>query len=106
MTVLPIACTLTPDEMACGAETLLPGLAEAAAVVQAAPDGVHFEFAADAGILHRLATVIERERQCCQFLRFRLEAAPGLGPLTLDVDGPPGTREFLIRLIPRLAIAT
>ena len=103
MTELPIACTLTADELECGAATLLPGLAEAAEVVRITPDGVQFEFAASVGLVPRLAAVIERERQCCQFLRFQLEAAAGLGPITLRVDGPAGTSDFLAGLHPSFA---
>jgi len=39
--------------------------------------------------------VIERERGCCPFLRFTLDVAPGHGPVTLEVTGPPGTRAVL-----------
>ena len=103
MSHAPIACTLTADELACGATGLLPGLALRAASVQPVPDGVRLEFVAEAGVVSRLAAVIERERQCCQFLRFRLDVAPARGPIMLQIDGPPGTREFLAGLHPTFA---
>jgi hypothetical protein len=100
---LPIACTLSAHEVRCGAAELLPGLAESADAVRPVSHGVRFEFAAADGVVARIAAVIERERQCCQFLRFRLEVAPALGPVALEVDGPPGTAEFLASLHPAFA---
>jgi hypothetical protein len=99
----PIACTLTDQELACGAVDLLPGLAGAADSVRAMPNGVRLAFAAEAGVVPRLAAVIERERQCCRFLRFRLDVSPALGPIVLVIDGPPGTAEFLAGLHPSFA---
>jgi hypothetical protein len=103
MSDLPIACTLSAHELACGAAELLPGLAAVADAVRPRADGVRLKFAGETGLVTRLAAVIERERQCCQFLRFQLEVTPGLGPVTLDVDGPPGTGAFLAGLHPSFA---
>lgn len=104
MSHVPIACTLSAHEQACHAAELLPGLAEEAQSVRLAPDGVRLAFAAEPGVVTRLAAVIERERECCQFLRFRLEISPALGPIVLDVDGPPGTASFLAGLHPSFAL--
>jgi hypothetical protein len=100
---LPIACSLSAHELKCGAAELLPGLAEAARAVRPLQDGVRLDFDAGQGVLARVAGVIERERQCCQFLRFRLEVAPGFGGISLEIDGPPGTSEFLSGLHSALA---
>jgi hypothetical protein len=99
----PIACTLSAHEMGCGAADLLPGLVPIAESVRAIPEGVRFEFAAQQELVPRIAAVMERERQCCQFMRFRLELSPGLGPIVLIIDGPPGTSDFLARLHPAFA---
>lgn len=103
MSPQPIACTFTAHELTCGAADLLPGLAEVAESVRAIPEGVRFEFVAAEGLVPRIAAVMERERQCCQFMRFCLEVSPGLGPIVLLIDGPPGTGAFLAGLHPKFS---
>jgi hypothetical protein len=39
--------------------------------------------------------LIVAERECCPFLAFELVAEPNLGPVTVRVTGPTGTKEFL-----------
>jgi hypothetical protein len=39
--------------------------------------------------------IVEGERECCSFLRFEIVCAEGMGPMTLRVRGPDGTRDFL-----------
>lgn len=95
MTPEPVACTLTPDQLRDGAADLLPGLVGAARAVVWLPDGVRLTFDAADGLLARIAAVIERERGCCPFLRFTLDVAPGHGPVTLEVTGPPRARAVL-----------
>lgn len=101
----PIACTLTAHDLACGAADLLPGLAESAESVQLVPNGIRFAFAPKEGIVRNVAGVIERERLCCQFLRFRLEVSASVGSITLEIDGPSGTSEFLAGLHPSFRVA-
>ena len=43
--------------------------------------------------------MLDAERQCCRFLRFRLTVEPNLGPIVLELSGPPGTEEFLASLL-------
>jgi len=102
MSELPIACTLTADELRAGAADLLPGLIAAARDVTALTDGVRLNFAPDDGAIARIAAVIERERRCCAFLRFTLVVPPGGGAVSLEVTGPEGTRELLGELVPAL----
>lgn len=102
----PIACTLSAHALGCEAEQLLPGLARDSASVESVPNGIQLTFAARDGLISRIAAVIERERQCCQFMRFRVEFSPSLGPIVLVIDGPPGTAEFLARLDASLAPPT
>jgi hypothetical protein len=59
------------------------------------PDGVRWTFEAEPGLLARIAKVVEAERGCCRFLRFRLELEPDNGAVRLEVTGPQGTTEFL-----------
>jgi hypothetical protein len=89
-----IACTLTPGELASRREQLLPGLMERAEEVTDIEDGLRMRFESRPGLLAELVGVIDQERTCCSFLRFHLTAAPGTGPVTFEVTGPPGTREM------------
>jgi hypothetical protein len=97
---LPIACTLTSDELRRGRETLLPGVIARAARSERLDEGFRFHFIAADGLIPALAAMIEAERQCCRFLRFTLAAQPGNGSIVLEVTGPPGTADFLAGWIP------
>jgi hypothetical protein len=101
---LPIACALSPDELRARGDQLLPGLAAVASAKAPLPDGLRLEFAPSSELLARVAGVIDDERQCCPFLRFTLGVAPAGGPVTLDVTGPPGTREILAELVERQGV--
>lgn len=96
---LPIACSLSAAERRTGRETLLSGLLDAAVEVVPQPTGYSARFHGQAGILRRIAEVLERERSCCRFLAFVIETAPDGGAVSLTVTGPPGTREFLDSLV-------
>jgi hypothetical protein len=98
MKELPIACTLTPHEIAVRASTLLPGLLSRAREFQDRDDGVRLRFDATSETLQQITVVIDAERQCCRFLQFQLTVEPDGGPLWLDVSGPPGTKDFLAGL--------
>jgi len=91
----PIACTLTPGELNSRRAQLIPGLIERAEQVSDLENGLRLRFASSPGLLADLAGIIDSERTCCSFLRFRVTAEPGTGPVTFDVTGPPGTREML-----------
>jgi hypothetical protein len=58
-------------------------------------DGYSYCFPADADLLAELARLVNLERQCCPFLRFRLTVESGNGPICLEMTGPEGTKEFL-----------
>lgn len=91
----PIACTLTPGELDARRAQLIPGLIERAEEVADLEDGLRLTFESSPGLLQELARVVDQERTCCSFLRFKLSAEPGTGPVTFEVTGPPGTREML-----------
>ena len=95
---LPIVCALTPAALEARRQNLLNALVQRAIDRSERPDGVHLRFAPDAGILAEIAAVIEAERQCCRFLQFTLIVEPDDGPMTLDLIGPAGTRDFLTSL--------
>lgn len=95
---LPIACTLTPAELAAGWDELLPGLVARANATEPVPGGVRWRFEPEAGLVQDIAAVIEAEHRCCRFLRFQLILEPGDGPVWLEVTGPEGTQDFLSML--------
>ena len=95
MNELPIVCTLNADALAARREDLLAVLRERCERLERTPSGCRLQFAASSETLHAIARIVDAERQCCQFLEFRLTVSPGLGPITLDVTGPEGTVEFL-----------
>ena len=99
MTELPIACTLTPDELRAASDDLIPGLAARATSVEHLADGIRLAFAATEGVVADIARVIDRERRCCRFLHFALSVAPDGGPIALDITGPTGTAEMLAGII-------
>ncbi len=90
-----VACNLPPEELRHRREELLPGLLKRAEQVMDLENGLRFHFAACAGLLRELASIIEQEQVCCSFLRFQISIEPGAGAITLEVTGPAGTREML-----------
>jgi hypothetical protein len=63
------------------------------------PDGFAFLAPGENTWIALLAELIEAERECCPFLRFELTAEPDMGPVTLSVTGPPGSKAFLKKLL-------
>jgi hypothetical protein len=91
----PLACSLTAPELAARRVELAAVLRGRAAEVAPLADGYAFRYAADAAPLAELARLVDLERRCCPFLRFRLTVEPGGGPVSLELTGPAGTREML-----------
>jgi hypothetical protein len=58
-------------------------------------NGFAFRFLNQSGQLVQIAQFIERESQCCPFLKFDLEVEHSSGPIWLKINGEPGTKEFL-----------
>jgi hypothetical protein len=95
----PIACTLTPGQINACRDHLLPGLSKRAQSNEVVPDGCRMTFATATDTLQAITETIDRERQCCPFLRFQLTIEPAGGAIVLNVIGPDGTREFLRDLL-------
>jgi hypothetical protein len=95
MADLPVVCTLSPAALNARRENLLLALLRRAATRHELPDGYRLRFAAHGSILSVIAGTVDAERQCCRFLRFTVTVEPDDGPISLDLTGPPGTREFL-----------
>jgi hypothetical protein len=95
MTNLPVICTLTDAQRQQRRVEVLQKVTECIQELKPLDDGYVFRFAADDGILDELMQVIQLERQCCPFLRFRLTVEPNHGPVWLELTGPSGTRILL-----------
>lgn len=88
-------CALSADELRANRGRLIPGWIERAESVVDLPDGLRLRFANRAGLVAELTELVELERACCSFLRFRITIEPGGGPVEFEVTGPAGTREML-----------
>lgn len=105
MEILPVACTLSRDELEREANCLMPGLLARTPAVTSLADGLRLEFDRGPNVLRDITDVIERERQCCRFLQFVLTVPPGDGPFQLDITGPEGTTAFLAEVskVPKIS---
>jgi hypothetical protein len=99
MTHIPVACTLSPAALRARREGLLSELLRRADEHQELPEGHRLRFAASEDTLTTIAQAVEAERACCRFLRFQITVEPDGGPISLELSGPPGTREFISALL-------
>ena len=95
MTDLPIACTLLGAERQQRRTQVFDRVFSRVKETRPLDDGYAIRFTADDSALAELMQLIQLERQCCPFLRFRLTVEPGGGPVWLELTGPEGTRSFL-----------
>ena len=95
---VPIACTLSPDDLRTRRGTMLPGLMRLVRRAEPLESGYRYHFDAAGDVLAAITQAIDAERQCCRFFRFQVTVEQDGGPISLDVTGPPGTREFLAEL--------
>jgi hypothetical protein len=96
MSSLPIACNLSSAELQERRRTVLERLRDALVEVKELANGYSYSFPSEGNRFKELADMIELERQCCPFLQFRVTVAAGHGPLTLEITGPEGTKDFLL----------
>jgi len=92
---IPVSCRLTDTALRERREGLLARVFARAGAGRPLGEGYAFDFPPDDALLEELAQVIALERRCCPFLTFRLTVGSGGGPVTLEMTGPAGTREFL-----------
>ena len=95
MADLPVACTLGPGALAARREGLLSELVRRAQTHEELADGHRLSFATADDTLGLIMKAVEAERQCCRFLRFQITVEPDGGPVSVELTGPAGTREFL-----------
>jgi hypothetical protein len=96
---LPIACTLSPDELRARRDDLLPGLAARAAQVIPILGGIQLHIASSPDAMETIGRVIDAERRCCRFLAFAVSAEPDLGPIIVTVTAPPDAQALLTDLV-------
>jgi hypothetical protein len=89
-----IVCTLTESELQERRRTVLDAIRSKAVDVQSIVDGYAYSFISSPEVLAQLTQLIELERQCCQFLTFKLIVAPGQ-PITLEVSGPTAAKPII-----------
>ena len=92
---LPVACSLTPEQMRERQASLIPAVLARAVAVSPSGEGYRLQFKSESATLRTIAEMIAAESQCCPFLQFDLSVPPAQGDVTLTVSGPPGTRAFL-----------
>jgi hypothetical protein len=95
MADLPVACTLSPAALHTRREDLLNALLRRPKERRELPKGYSLRFSGEGDLLAEIARTVDNERKCCRFLRFAVTVEPDNGPITVDLTGPPGTREFL-----------
>jgi hypothetical protein len=96
---LPIACSLTSAELREREATLLTQFRAAIVKTEELQDGYAFHIPGDGERIRQVAELIVAERECCPFLVFEVSALPNMGPVTVRVSGPAGTKEFLSSLL-------
>lgn len=58
-------------------------------------DGYEFVFPGDEKWTEGLVRFVAEERKCCCFFTFEFLFEPDLGPVSVRMRGPAGTKEFL-----------
>ncbi|MCA1716569.1 MAG: hypothetical protein LC781_06790 [Actinobacteria bacterium] len=92
---LPIACKLPDERLGPRREELSRELFDGCELVRELEDGYEFVFRGEPERTAELARFVAAERECCRFFTFELLFEPDLGPISLRLRGPEGTKEFL-----------
>src|SRR3954466_12394117 len=90
-----VACSLTEQGLAKRGQALARDLFAFAEQVEELPDGYAWRFPGEGDWYARLLDFVVAERRCCSFFRIDLVYEPGLGPVTLSLRGPEGTKAFV-----------
>jgi hypothetical protein len=92
---LPIACSLNESELRERRRTILVAVRTEVIETVSLPNGYCYHFASTAGILAKLADLVNLEHECCGFLTFRIIVDAGDAPIRLEVTGPPEAKEVI-----------
>jgi hypothetical protein len=91
---LPIICTLTASELQERRRTILSSIRAATRGVVALADGFAYSFDPTSQTLTELTKLVDLERQCCQFLTFKVIVEPQ-SLIRLEVTGPSGSMKLI-----------
>lgn len=91
----PVVCMLSDAEFREREATLLAQFKMARTGTQELPDGYAFQVPGEAKWISMVAELMAAERECCPFMTFEVRAEPKMGPLTVRITGPEGTKDFL-----------
>jgi|ThiBio_1000_plan_1041568.scaffolds.fasta_scaffold01168_16 hypothetical protein len=92
-TSVPIACTLTADQLRERREGLLRKVGSSLQQTLEREGGYAFRFPPE--LFDELSRIVGLERRCCPFLRFVLTSEPSDGPVWLEITGPAESKSFL-----------
>ena len=90
-----VACCLSDAELRKRVATLLARFGPAVIAAEELRDGYVFHVPGDKKSMEVVWEAIVAERECCPFLTFELTAQPNMGPVSVRVTGPAGTKDFL-----------
>jgi len=96
---LPVACSLATAELREREATLLARFRSGAMETEELEHGYAFRLSGDAESVGLVAELMVAERACCPFLTFEVVALPNMGPLTVRITGPDGTKQFVRRVL-------
>lgn len=83
---LPIACTLSVDQLQERRKAVLSPVRDAVVKKEPIPAGYRYEFAQSLQISQAISTMVELEQKCCSFLRFK--SSEHQDKICLEVTGP------------------
>jgi len=92
---IPVACCLSDEELRNREATLLAQFKAALIKREELDNGYLFRILGDKKSVALVSELIMAERECCPFLKFELSLEPGMGPVSVRMTGPAGTKEFL-----------
>ena len=90
-----VACCLSDAALRKRVATLLARFESAVIATEELPDGYVFHVPGDKKSMGAVWEAIVAERECCPFLTFELTAQPNMGPVSVRMTGPAGTKDFL-----------
>jgi hypothetical protein len=90
-----VACCLPDVELRKRVATLLARFESAVIATEELSDGYVFRLPGDKKWMGTVCEAIVAERECCPFLTFELTAQPNMGPVSVRVTGPAGSKKFL-----------
>jgi hypothetical protein len=96
-----VACCLSDAELRKRVATLVARFESAVLATEELPDGYVFRVPGDKKWMAVVWEAIVAERECCPFLTFELTVQPNMGPVSVRVTGPAGTKDFLKTILSR-----